>query len=109
MASRWNLRRAHLIYPGMEKLTLVDVVPLECEAEVFLPGPVLGDLVILPDRFEQVIGVFLPCVLDPKIVDEEGKIRSDVWWRQRDGVCGTKAYPFLARLLVSRSLASCPA
>ena len=51
----------------------VDVVPFECEAEVFLPGPFLGDLVILPEMFEQVIGVCLPCILDPKIVDDEGK------------------------------------
>ena len=51
----------------------VDVVSLECEAEVFLPGPVLGDLVILPEGFEQVIGVCLPCVLDPQIVDDKGK------------------------------------
>ena len=87
----------------------VDVVPLECEAEVFLPGPVLGDLLILPEGFEQVIGVCVPCVLDPKIVDDEVKTRSDVWWRQRDGVCGTGAYPFLDRFLVSRSLDSCRA
>ena len=51
----------------------VDVVPLECEAEVFLPGPVLGDLVISPEGFEQVIGVCLLCVLDPKVVDNKGK------------------------------------
>ena len=51
----------------------VDVVPLECEAEVFLPGPVLGDFVILPEEFEQVISVCLPYVLDPKIVNNEGK------------------------------------
>ena len=86
----------------------VYVVTLECEAKVFLSVPVLGDLVILPEGFEQVIGVCLPCVLDPKIIDDEGKTRSDVWWRQRDGVCGTGAYPFLARFLVSRSLASRP-
>ena len=35
----------------------VDVVPLECEANVFIPGPVFGDLVTLPEGFEQVIGV----------------------------------------------------
>ena len=51
----------------------VDVVPLECGAKLFLPGPVLGDLVILLEGFEQVIGVCLPCVLDPKIVDNKGK------------------------------------
>ena len=55
----------------------VDVVPLECESEVFLPVPVLSDLVILQEGFEQVIGVCLPCVLDPKIIDEEGK--DEVW------------------------------
>ena len=51
----------------------VEVVPLECEAEVFLPGPVLGDLVIFPKRFEQVIGVCLSCLLDPKVVNDKGK------------------------------------
>ena len=51
----------------------VDVVPLECEAEVFLPGPVLGDLVIFPEGFEQVISVCRLCVLDPKVVNDEGK------------------------------------
>ena len=51
----------------------VDLVPLECVAKVFLPGPVLGDLVILLEVFEQVIGVCLPCVLDPKIIDDKGK------------------------------------
>ena len=51
----------------------VDVVPLECEVEVSLPGPFLGDLVILPEGFEQVIGVCLPCVLDPKVVNIKGK------------------------------------
>ena len=50
-----------------------DVVPLECETEIFLPGLVIGDLVIFPEVFEQVIGVFLPCVLDPKVVNDEGK------------------------------------
>ena len=29
----------------------VDVVPLECEVKVFLPSPVLGDLVIFPEGF----------------------------------------------------------
>ena len=84
----------------------VDVVPLECEAELFLPGLFLSDLVILPEGFEQVIGVCLPCVIDPKIVESEGKTRSEVWWRQRDGVRETGAYSFLARFLVSRILAS---
>ena len=51
----------------------VDVVPLECESEVFLPGTVLVNLVILPEGFEQVIGICLLCVLDPKIVDGKGK------------------------------------
>ena len=51
----------------------VDVVLLECKAEVFLPGPVLGDLAIFPEGFEQAIGICLPCVLDPKIVNDEGK------------------------------------
>ena len=51
----------------------VDVVSLECEAEVFLPGPVLGDLVIFPEGFEQVVGVCLSCVLDYKVVNDEGK------------------------------------
>ena len=29
----------------------VDIVPLECEAEVFLPCQALGDLVICPEGF----------------------------------------------------------
>ena len=53
----------------------VDIVLLECESEEFLPGPVLGDLVILPKGFELLIGVCLPCVLDPKIVEDEGKYK----------------------------------
>ena len=84
----------------------VDVVPLECEAEVFLPGPVIGDLVIFPEVSEQVFGVCLWCVLDYKVVENKGKTRSDVWRLQRDSVCGTGAYPFLARFLVSQSLPS---
>ena len=55
----------------------VDVFPLECEAEVFIPGPVLGNLVIFPEGFEQVVGVCLSCVLDSKVVDDEGK--HEVW------------------------------
>ena len=55
----------------------VDVVPLECEAEVFLPGPFLGYILILPEGFKQVIGVCLTCVLDPKVIDDEGK--HEVW------------------------------
>ena len=51
----------------------IDVVPLECEAEVFIHGPFLNDLVILLEGFEQVIGVCLPCVLDPEIFDKEVK------------------------------------
>ena len=35
----------------------VDVVLLECEAEVFLPCPILGDLVIFSEGFYQVVGV----------------------------------------------------
>ena len=46
---------------------------LEYEAKVFLPGPVLGDLLILLEAFEQVISVCLTFVIDPKIVDDEGK------------------------------------
>ena len=45
----------------------VDVFPLECEAEVFLPCPVLGDLVIFSEGFEQVVGVCFSCVLDSKV------------------------------------------
>ena len=59
--------------PSWRRYISVDVVPLECEAEVCLPGSVLGDLIILPEGFEQVIGVCLPCVLDPKVVDDEVK------------------------------------
>ena len=33
-------------------------------------------------------------------------MNDDVWWRQRGGVCGTGAYPFLAIFLVKRFLAS---
>ena len=33
------------------------VVPLDCEAEISLPSPVLFDLVIFPEGFEQVIDV----------------------------------------------------
>ena len=51
----------------------VDIVPLKSKATVFLPSPVLSDLVIPPEGFEQVIGVCLPCVLDPKIVNDKGK------------------------------------
>ena len=65
----------------------VDVVPLECEAEIFLPGPVLGDLVILPEGFEQVIGVCLPCVIDPKILDDGKKKRGLTCGGTRGTVC----------------------
>ena len=51
----------------------IDVVPLECEAKVFLPSPVLGDLVIFLEGFEPVIGLCLPCVLDTKFVNDERK------------------------------------
>ena len=51
----------------------VDVVPLECETKVFIPGLVLCGIVILSEGFEQVVGVCFPCVLDPKIIDDKRK------------------------------------
>ena len=51
----------------------VDVVPLECDTKVFIPGLVLCGLVILSEGFEQVVGVCLSCILDSKAVNDEGK------------------------------------
>ena len=61
------------VYRHVDAHISVDVVPLECEAEVFLPGPVLGDLVIFPEVFEHVFDVCLSCVLYFKVVHNEGK------------------------------------
>ena len=54
-------------------LISVGVVQLECETEVFLSCPVLGDLVIFPEEFAQVVGICLLCVIDSKVVYDKGK------------------------------------
>ena len=74
VASHWNSRRdAFTVSWHGDAHIYVDVVPLECEDEVFLTGPVLGDFVILPEGYEHMIGVCIPFVIDPKIVDDEGR------------------------------------
>ena len=55
------------------------VVPVNGESAEERTGPVDGDGVQFLEGLDEVVGVFLADVLDPKVVDDEG---------ENDGLCG---------------------
>ena len=49
------------------------VVPVKVETTEFGAGPVDGDLVVFGENRDQVVGILFANILDPKVIDYEGK------------------------------------
>jgi len=50
-----------------------DVVPLECHAKEAFAGPLGGDVIERRESVNEVLGMFLPNILDSKVVDDEAE------------------------------------
>ena len=49
------------------------IVPVKVEAAEFSAGPVDGDLVVFGENRDQVVGILFANILDPKVINNEGK------------------------------------
>jgi len=49
------------------------IVPVKVEATEFSAGPVDGDLVVFGENGDEVVGILFANILDPKVINNEGK------------------------------------
>ena len=64
--------RANVSWHG-DRNSALDVVPVERESKVHSAVPINQNLVELLEGIDEVVGMFLANIFDPKIVNNEGK------------------------------------